>query len=149
VSSLAEHVSTLRSSVVALDKAIEAAQERWQVVPEHDTWSPRITAEHIVPAIVIYVDLIGDELGLPPFDWSSLEATFSTAEAARSGLAHALAWDLTVIEKLTDQSLDGYMTAMEDWPDFPSTIGGALQMVARHACQHAEQINEMLAAGPI
>ena len=143
---LAEHIALLRSEVAGLDRAFEAASECWQTVPVGDTWSPRIAAEHIVPAIVIYVDFIGDEMGLPPFDWSSLPASLPTAAAGRSGLAQALLWDMSVIDALSEEMLDSYMVAMEDWPAFPTTIGGALRMVANHARQHREQVEAMVQA---
>jgi hypothetical protein len=145
VTSKQDHIDVLTAAASRLAAAIQAAATRWQCVPEFETWSPRVAAEHIIPAVVIYIDLIAGELGRPPYDWSRLDASFEDAPAALRNLDNVRTWALDVLQELPEARFEAYMSAMEDWPGFATTLGGAALMVAGHVRQHAAQIEGMLA----
>ena len=135
-------LANLDAAFHELRAAIEAASEAWQQAPAPGEWPPRLAAEHILSAAVVYLEFAADELRRPAFDWQSLSYDLPSARDALEALALVSEYAALVFQGLTEEALDIEVPAMGDWPDLPCTVEGALRQVERHTRMHARQIRE-------
>ncbi|HLF77403.1 MAG TPA: DinB family protein [Dehalococcoidia bacterium] len=143
---MSERVATALDHLEAvfgeLESALKAADEAWERVPAPGEWAPRLVAEHIVSAWVIYLDFAADALGRDAFDWEKLPYEFTTAKVGLDGLSVVRAFANSLLEVAADPDLDLDVPAMEDWPNLPNTVEGALGYVEHHGRMHARQIRD-------
>jgi hypothetical protein len=142
MSRVTEAKQRLEAVFAELESAIKAADGAWQQAPAPDEWPPRLVAEHIVSAIVIYLDFAADALSHEAFDWQTLPYEFTTVQVAQDGLGVVRRFAMSLLNGANDSALDLEVPAMEDWPNLPNTVEGALGYVQSHGKLHAHQIRE-------
>jgi len=128
-----------------LETAITAASDAWERAPASDEWTPRQVAEHIISAMLIYLDFAADALSRAAFEWDSLPYDLATPQIALDGLATVRNHAMSLLKGLKDSDLDLDVPAMGDWPNLPPTVEGCMRYCYGHGRMHAKQIYEALA----
>jgi hypothetical protein len=128
-----------QDGVTELRVAIAAASDCWEREPAEHEWPPRIVAEHIIPATVIYLEFAADALRRESFAWSEVPHLFETVGDAEAGLRVVYGWASETFGGLTDAMLDVPVDAMTG-SRLPPTVEGALRRVINHMRQHTQQI---------
>jgi hypothetical protein len=129
-----------------LAAAVQAAASVWEEAPAPGEWAPRIVAEHIISAWVIYLDFAADALERPGFDWAALPYEFDSSDVALNAIAVVREFALSLIDGALHPDLDRPVPAMEDWPNLANTVEGAFGYVQNHGAMHVRQIREAVTA---
>ena len=134
----------LESVFDALATEIQAASRFWEQAPAPDEWAPKQVAEHVISAMLVYLDFAADELGRAAFNWDSLPYDLETPEIALKGLDTMRGQARSLLRGLVDADLDLDVPAMGDWPNLPPTVEGCIRYCHGHGRMHARQIREAL-----
>jgi hypothetical protein len=127
-----------------IETEITSASNAWKRAPAPDEWAPKQVAEHVISAMLIYLDFAADALERAAFDWESLPYDLETPQIARKGLDTVRDYASTLLMGLEDTDLDRDVPAMGDWPNLPPTVEGCIGYCHRHGLMHAGQIREAL-----
>jgi hypothetical protein len=132
----------LEAVLEELESAITLASESWESSPMPDEWAPKQVADHILSAMLVYLDFAADALGRRAFDWESLPYDLATPQIALDSLDLVRRHARSLFQGISDVDLDSEVTAMGDWPNLPPTVEGCIRYCDGHGRMHARQIRE-------
>ena len=116
---------------VKLEAAIRAAASNWTATTTDDDWSPKKTAEHVIPAEAFFTAAVCKACGYAGIEFE--QASYESAEDALTALAAVSEVCDGRLKYLTEEDLAREHERM-------GSVVAILQQNANHLVEHAAQI---------